>query len=77
MDVRDREYDRDMKWEYKTLCLSIRGFVAPNVDTEEIDTALGRLGRDGWELVSALDTNAGYGASVHLVAIFKRPGSAA
>ena len=61
-----------MKWEYKTLCLSIRGFMVPNVDTEEIDSALGRLGRDGWELVSAFDTNAGAGASFQLVAIFKR-----
>ena len=73
MAARAAEYDRGMKWEYKTLRLSISGFLEPNVDTAEIDSALSKLGRDGWELVSALDTNAGYGASVHLVAIFKRP----
>jgi hypothetical protein len=73
MPGREREYARGMKWEYKTLCLSIRGLMVPNVNTEEIDSALGRLGRDGWELVSALDTNSGAGASFELVAIFKRP----
>jgi len=62
-----------MKWEYKTLCLSISGLMVPNVNTDEIDTALGRLGRDGWELVSTFDTNAGRGRSHQLVAIFKRP----
>jgi len=65
-----------MNWEYKTLCISIAGFMTPNVDTESIDSALGRLGRQGWELVSALDTNAGAGASFQLVAIFKRPAAA-
>lgn len=67
------EYDRAMKWEYKTVCLPVHGLVVPNVSMEEIDHALDKLGRDGWELVSALDINAGAGRSVELVAILKRP----
>ena len=35
--------------------------------------SLNRAGREGWELVAALDTNAGAGASYQIVAIFKRP----
>jgi len=78
MLAREPEYDRAMKWEYKTLNLDIQGGWRgiPKVDPSKIDTALGDLGQEGWELVSALDTNAGSGASHQLVAIFKRPHSA-
>ena len=62
-----------MKWEYKTLCISIRGLMTPSVDTDEIDKEFTKLGREGWELVSSFDTNLGYGASFQLVATFKRP----
>lgn len=66
------EREATMTWEYKTLVLSVAGFMTPKVDAERIDTKLTEIGRDGWELVSALDTNAGHGSSYHLVAIFKR-----
>lgn len=61
-----------MNWEYKTLLLSIAGFATPKVDPAAINASLNDLGRDGWELVSAFDTNAGAGASYQLIAIFKR-----
>lgn len=61
-----------MTWEYKTLVLSVAGFMAPKVNVPNVEAAMNELGRDGWELVSALDTNAGHGSSCHLVAIFKR-----
>lgn len=68
-----RVYDRGMKWEYKTITVSIRGLLEPNVETEVVDRTLNRLGREGWELVSAFDTNIGSGKSCEMVAIFKRP----
>jgi len=77
MPIPEPVYARVMKWEYKTLCLSIGRLIAPNVDTAKVDTELTKWGRDGWELVSVFDTNAGGGASYQLVAIFKRPGSTA
>ena len=61
-----------MTWEYKTLRLEIAGFMTPKVDAAKIDAALDEFGVEGWELVSAFDTNAG-GASYQLLAIFKRP----
>jgi len=73
MLAREPEYDRAMKWEYKTLNLDIQGWPIPEAQPKEIDLELNRAGREGWELVSALDTNAGSGASYQLVAIFKRP----
>ena len=68
-------YALTMKWEYKTLSLDIQGgwTGVPKVEPAKIDAALDELGRDGWELVSAFDTNRGHGASCHAVAIFKRP----
>lgn len=75
MLAHEPEYDHRMKWEYKTLNLDIQGGWrgVPKVDPVKIDEALGDLGREGWELVSAFDTNVGAGMSYQLVAIFKRP----
>ena len=61
-----------MNWEYKTLRLDVMGFMSPKVDTATIDAALNECGRDGWELISAFDTNFGHGQSCHIVVIFKR-----
>jgi hypothetical protein len=65
------------RWEYKTIKLSTSGFLGGNLDTGAFDNLLNGLGRDGWELVSAFDTNQSYGASRDVVAVFKRPVSAA
>jgi Domain of unknown function (DUF4177) len=64
-----------MNWEYKTLRMGIDGGWrgVPKTDPARIDAAFGELGREGWELVSALDVNVNTGASFELVAIFKRP----
>jgi len=58
-----------MTWEYKTVVLPIFGIMHPNVDPTEVDVALTKLGRDGWELVSTFDTNWSSGSSFQLVAI--------
>ena len=62
-----------MKWEYKTLKLNVEGWFGPKFKEEEVDAQLNGMGYDGWELVSAFDTNAGYGATRDLVLLFKRP----
>jgi hypothetical protein len=62
-----------MTWEYKTITVSIAGFMFPKFDAASVESGMNELGREGWELVTAFDTNAGAGASYQLVAIFKRP----
>ncbi len=62
-----------MRWEYMTLKLAAEGwFLGGKLDVEKLDTQLNALGRDGWEVVSAFDTNQAYGASRDIVVILKR-----
>ena len=42
----------------------------------ELDKYMNTLGAEGWELVSAFDTNEAYGASRDVIAIFKRANKA-
>ncbi|MEW6237163.1 MAG: DUF4177 domain-containing protein [Candidatus Omnitrophota bacterium] len=60
-------------WEYKTIKLGTHGMMGGKLDEEKLDGLMNKLGRDGWELVAAFDTNQAYGASRDIVAIFKRP----
>jgi hypothetical protein len=51
-----------MRWEYRTVSFgaSLRFWplaAGGDVEGDEITTTLNRLGREGWELVSAFDTN--------------------
>ena len=61
-----------MKWEYKTIKLTTKGLLGGKFSEEDLDILLNRLGRDGWELVAAFDTNVTYGATKDVVAILKR-----
>jgi hypothetical protein len=61
-----------MRWEYKSLLLKTTGFQGGIVDQEELDSQMNALGADDWELVAAFDTNQGYGATRHVVILFKR-----
>ena len=60
-----------MKWEYKTIKLVTDEFAGHKLDENELDEHMNRLGEQGWELVSAFDTNQGNGE--FMVAVFKRP----
>ena len=62
-----------MKWEYRTMKVATGGFVGGKLDVTKLDGLMNSLGADGWELVSAFDTNQSYGASRDVVAVFKRP----
>jgi hypothetical protein len=65
------------RWEYKTIKLSTTGWTGGKLDTDTFENLLNSLGREGWELVSAFDTNQSYGATRDVVAVFKRPVAAA
>jgi hypothetical protein len=62
-----------MKWEYKTIKLGAKGLLGGKVDEHQLDAEMNSLGRDGWELSAAFDTNQAYGQSRDVVVIFKRP----
>ena len=61
-----------MKWEYKTIELATTGFSGGRLNERLLDERMNELGEEGWELVSAFDTNQSYGASRDVVAVFKR-----
>jgi hypothetical protein len=63
----------DMKWEYKTVKLKAKGLLGGKVDEAQLDAMMNDLGRDGWELAAAFDTNEAYGSTRDVVVIFKRP----
>lgn len=60
-------------WEYKSIELSAHGWLHRKIDHAKLEVMLNELGRDGWELVNAFDTNWGHGATQDVIAIFKRP----
>jgi len=63
-----------MAWEYLTEKIHATGLLGGKVDAEALRLTLNGLGRFGWELVSAFDTNsAPDGESREIVLIFKRP----
>ena len=61
-----------MHWEYKTLQMTAAGFLGGKIDLQELERQLNALGREGWELVNAFDTNMGSGQTRDVIAIFKR-----
>jgi hypothetical protein len=67
-----------MAWEYRTVSFGASSGYWPfaaggDVEENEICASLNRLGRDGWELVSTLDTNDVRGQTRMVVCILKRP----
>ena len=65
-----------MQWEYFVHTISlVGGFFSPSGDVNpmEMTNVLNHYGYQGWELVSAFDTNAHQGGSRLAVLLFKRP----
>ena len=63
-----------MQWEYRTVKLEAKGWLmGGRVDEGQLDNMLNELGRSGWELVSAFDTNMNQGQTRDVLVIFKRP----
>ena len=62
-----------MKWEYMTvLANATGGFLGGKFSAQAMTDNLNRLGLEGWELVSAFDTNMLHGQSRDVVLILKR-----
>lgn len=60
-------------WEYKTLEFNTKGFwVGGKVDIIKMNDEFNKLGMEGWELVSAVNTNQYQGASRKIIVMFKR-----
>ncbi len=60
------------KFEYKTFQAKEEGFWGSTLNTEKIELYLNRLGSEGWELVSVLETNHGHGSTNQIVFLLKR-----
>lgn len=61
------------RWEYATLKMESTGFLGGKVDTTELHKLLNQAGMEGWELVSAFDTNQYEGRTRYIVLVMKRP----
>ena len=62
------------RWQYRTLKVDAEGcFRGGGVDAEDLDARLNELGAEGWEAVSAFDTNQVKGATRFIVVLLKRP----
>jgi Domain of unknown function (DUF4177) len=65
-----------MEWEYKTIRLKppVADYAEQKVEhvLDDLTPQLNDAGRDGWELVNVLDTEA-LGYTNFVVAVFKRP----
>ena len=59
-------------WAYHTIKIPTAGFFGGEFDDRRLNDTMNALGREGWELVSAFDTNWAKGASKHIVLLFKR-----
>lgn len=64
-----------MQWQYRTIRLAPKGFLGAELDETALDDFMNTLGNEGWELVTAFDTNRTYGETRDVVAVFKRPAS--
>lgn len=62
------------RWEYQVLRIETEGMiVGGNVDPEKLARLLNGAGGEGWELISAFDTNMLNGMTRHIVLVMKRP----
>lgn len=60
-------------WEYLTLQLAATGwFLGGKLDVDALNLRLNELGREGWEMVSAFDTNMLHGQTREVMVILKR-----
>lgn len=63
-----------MKWEYMTLLLPAGGLMlGGRIDAQKLTDRLNELGGEGWELVSAFDTNMLDGQTRDVITVLKRP----
>jgi hypothetical protein len=63
-----------MTWEYKVIRWPYREFYEDWGESDEAESLMNQLGKDGWELVSVLDAGQNQNACLSevIAAIFKR-----
>ena len=61
------------RWRYEVLRVEPGGVLGNKMDVGELREMLNRKGAEGWELVSAFDTNYGEGATHEVILLLKRP----
>ena len=64
------------KWAYRTISIAAEfngAFARSHIDFQLLNEELNRLGEQGWELVSVMDTNLVQGQTRDVVAFLKRP----
>lgn len=54
-------------WEYTSVRLDATGIMGGKFDESQLNKRLNALGAEGWELVTAFDTNKVYGATRDIV----------
>ena len=59
-------------YEYTTFSYEPKGFFGGIVEEQAFRDRLNALGAQGWEMVSCVSVQQGYGSTRNLVAIFKR-----
>ena len=62
-----------MRWKYRVLKLATTGFFGGKVKVESFEAHINDLGRQGWEMVCAFDTNQSYGQTRDVIVLFKQP----
>jgi hypothetical protein len=62
-----------MRWEYKIVSLETTGFTGSWLNAAALEKNLNLLGNEGWEVVSAFDTNRTHGATRDVHVLLKRP----
>ncbi|GAB3541080.1 DUF4177 domain-containing protein [Spirosoma fluminis] len=60
------------KFEYRVLDVAASGFWGGDIDSQTLTDKLNELGRDGWEVISAVDTAVYGGGSKGLIIMLKR-----
>jgi hypothetical protein len=60
------------RWEYRTLQID-QSFWLGKVDKQKLTNELNKLGAQGWELVTTIETNIGHGTTNEIVLFLKRP----
>lgn len=59
-------------FEYKLIQANDEGWFRTKFDWQEVQNTLNKLGKEGWELVNAVDVNASHGGSQEIVFVLKR-----
>ena len=60
------------QYEYKLMKYDGKGLFGGKFDLTEVDAEFNKMGKEGWELVSLMDTQEGYGKTKWIIATFKR-----